>query len=86
MPVDPAVAGVLALRAQRNLPGYADITVEQLRAGAEMSRALQKPPQEVAAVIDAAYGPEPEQALRVYVPATGSAPYPSSCITTGAGS
>lgn len=76
MPVDPAVAGVIALRAARNLPGYADLTVEQVRAGAEMTRALQKPPQEVAAVIDAAYGPEPEQALRVYVPATGSAPYP----------
>ena len=36
-----------------------------------MTRALQKPPQEVAAVIDAAYGPEPEQVLRIYVPAIG---------------
>ena len=36
MPVDPAVAGVLALRAQRNLPGYAEITVEQIRAGTDM--------------------------------------------------
>ncbi len=76
MPVDPAVAGVIAIRAQRNLPAYADITVEQLRAGVEMTRALQKPPQQVAAAIDAAYGREPEQAQRIYVPATGSAPFP----------
>ena len=76
MPVDPAVAAILEFRAQRNLPGWADLTVEENRAGAEMSRALQKPPQEVAAAIDAAYGPEAEQVLRVYVPATGSAPYP----------
>lgn len=76
MPVDPAVAAILAFRAEQNMPGYAELTIEQIRAGSDMMRALQKPPQAVAAVIDAAYGPQPEQVLRVYVPATGFAPYP----------
>ncbi|MGV1009036.1 MAG: alpha/beta hydrolase [Dermatophilaceae bacterium] len=76
MPVDPAVAALLDFRAQQQMPGYEDLTIEQIRAGSEMLRALQKPPQEVAAAVDAAYGPEPEQAVRVYVPRTGAAPYP----------
>jgi acetyl esterase len=76
MPLDDAVAGVIALRAQQGRASYADLTIEQIRAGAELIRMLQKPPQEVGQVVDAAYGPEPEQALRVYVPAAGSAPFP----------
>lgn len=65
MPVDPAVAAILAFRAEANMPGYAEMTIEQIRAIPEMMRVLQKPPQAVAAAVDAAYGPEPEQALRV---------------------
>ena len=76
MPLDTAVAGIIAFRAQQGTLSYAEMTVEQVRMGADMMRALQKPPQDVAQVIDAAYGPEPEQAARIYVPAAGNAPFP----------
>jgi len=76
MPLDPAVAGLLAMMAQQNRPSFADLTPEQIRAGGSMMRALQKPPQAVAGVTDAAYGDAPEQAMRIYVPAGGSAPRP----------
>jgi acetyl esterase len=75
MPLDPALAGVIELRAQQGRASYANLTIEQIRTGAELTRFLQKPPQEVAQVVDAAYGPEPEQAVRIYVP-EGSGPFP----------
>lgn len=76
MPVDPAVAAIIAFRAKQGTLSYADLTIEQIRMGSDMTRMLQKPPQQVARVVDAAYGPEPEQAARIYVPAQGSAPFP----------
>lgn len=76
MPLDPNVAGLLAVMAQQGRPSFAELTPEQIRAGSAMTRALQKPPQPVASVTDAAYGQAPEQALRIVVPAGGSAPRP----------
>ncbi len=76
MPLDPAVAGIINLRAQQGRASYADLSIEQIRAGADLTRMLQKPPQEVASVAEATYGSSPEQALRLYTPRGGSAPYP----------
>lgn len=75
MPLDPAVEGILTFMAQQGRPSYAEMTIEQVRGGAEMMRALQKPPREVARCEDAAYGPDPRQAVRVYVP-EGTPPFP----------
>lgn len=76
MPLDPAVAGLLAVMAQQGRPSYAELTPAQIRAGGAMMRALQKPPQDVASVADAAYGAAPEQAMRIYTPVGGTAPRP----------
>ncbi len=76
MPLDPAVAGLLAFMAQQGRPSYAELTPEQIRAGSSMMRALQKPPQDVASVAAAAYGGAPEQVMRIYTPAAASTPRP----------
>lgn len=73
MPLDPAVAALLQVMAQQGRSDYADLSIGQVRAGVDMMRNLQKPPQEVARVVEVAYGPEAEQALRVYVPAVPGA-------------
>lgn len=82
--LDPAVMFIVeALRAQ-GFTGFPDAGVEGARAAVEGFVDLQAPRQEVGAVIDRAYGDDPEQQLRIFVP-EGEGPFPVLVYVHGGG-
>lgn len=68
MALDPAVAELIDDLQQQGFPSFEHLGVDGTRAVVHGFTNLQKPPQEVAAVIEATYGDSPEQALRLFIP------------------
>lgn len=84
MALDPTVAGLIAELDDQGFRSFEQLGVEGTRAVVESFTDLQKQPQEVAQVIDAAYGSHPEQTLRLFVPA-GEGPFPVLVYIHGGG-
>ena len=69
MPVDAAVQGLIDAMNQQGLKSFEQMSVEEARGVVESFTGLQKPPQEVATVVEAAYrGPAGDQDLKIYIP------------------
>ncbi|MFX4286615.1 flavin-containing monooxygenase [Janibacter sp. G349] len=66
--LDPCVMFIVEALRQQEFPGFRAAGVEGARAVVESFVDMQAPKQEVASVIEHAYGDDPEQRLRVYVP------------------
>ncbi|WP_433504551.1 alpha/beta hydrolase [Pseudonocardia halophobica] len=84
MPLDPAVAALLDGLARTGFRSFETIGVDATRQAVASFTALQKPPREVAAVADVAYGPDPAHRARVYVP-PGTGPFPVVVHVHGGG-
>lgn len=84
MSLDPAVAAVIAAMAAQGAPPLEEAGVAGVRMGLARFAGLQAPPQPVERVEEASYGSDPEQLLRVYVPA-GQAPFPVALYFHGGG-
>lgn len=84
MALDPAVSGLISSLEQQGFQSFEQLGVEGTRAVVESFTGLQKPPQEVARVIDASYGSDAEQVMRIFVPA-GQGPFPVLVYVHGGG-
>lgn len=84
MALDPAVAGLIDSLNDQGFRSFEQLGVDGTRVVMENFTDLQKPPQEVAEVIDVSYGQHPEQALRIFVP-EGADPFPVLVYLHGGG-
>ncbi|GAA0673046.1 alpha/beta hydrolase [Streptomyces thermocarboxydovorans] len=84
MPLDSAVESLIAGLAEQGFTSFEKIGLEPTRQVIETFVQLQKPPEDVAEVIDARYGDHPEQAVRLYVP-EGDGPFPVVVYFHGGG-
>ena len=84
MPLDPSVTALLDGLAQQGFRSFEEIGVDATRAAVASFTGLQRPPREVAAVTDVAYGPDPAHRARIYTP-FGDDPFPVVLHVHGGG-
>ena len=75
MPLDPDVAALIKALDEQGFQSFEKIGVDATRAAVASFTGLQLPPRGVADVIEAHFGPSPQQRLRIYVP-HGDGPAP----------
>lgn len=82
--LDPCLMFIVEVLRSQGFPGFPGAGVEGARAAVEGFVDLQAPRQEIGAVIDQAYGADPEQRLRIFVP-EGEGPFPVLVYVHGGG-
>ncbi|BBG03321.1 MULTISPECIES: alpha/beta hydrolase [Pseudonocardia] len=84
MPLDPDVKALIDGLGAQGFQSFEKLGVDGTRAAVDSFTGLQLPAREVAAVVDASYGPAPEQRLRIHVP-HGDGPFPVVLYVHGGG-
>ncbi|SDC01550.1 Predicted flavoprotein CzcO associated with the cation diffusion facilitator CzcD [Raineyella antarctica] len=82
--LDPALAAIVEILRGQGFTGFEDAGVEGSRAAVESFTAMQAPRKEIGRVVDEAYGTDPEQKLRIFVP-EGEGPFPVVVYVHGGG-
>lgn len=82
--LDPCVMFIVEALREQEFPGFRAAGLEGARAVVESFVDMQAPKQEVASVTEHAYGTDPEQRLRVYVP-RAEGPLPVTVYLHGGG-
>lgn len=84
MPLDPDVQALIDGLAAQGFQSFEKVGVDATRAAVDSFTGLQQPARDVAAVVEAEYGPSPEQRLRIYRP-FGDGPLPVLLYVHGGG-
>lgn len=82
--LDPSLMAIVEILKGQGHTGFADAGVDGTRAAVESFAQMQAPKPEVGRVVDAAYGTEADQKLRIFVP-EGEGPFPVVVYVHGGG-